>query len=477
MRNDPPTSNHELPPPQACDPTTTVRVDGFRSLRQFKIDLRPGLNLLVGPNGSGKSNFIDFLDFLFTFLRNDAPLAVSRAGGLAKVFSQENLRKKSPALHISINGLASTPPNNAQGQKEGYFRYHYSISLCFNKRASALYVRDEQLKLGRVWDTIERALLEKHFYGAIQLSRPHLGIDVSPKWAISPRLLVGSARNPLTRTSRFNATRMTPAEHLQRYLGKLEVSDFEPDRSFLSQFTRSNFPALDAVRTAMTRGRSFNISPMQARQADDLSRQPFIDRDGSGLSATLHFLQSLRRGRPTQPYFPSDREVDQNTLVQIIDWTKLVYPQLSDIAIHADVALGNYICSLIIGRDKDNQLRIPFHSISDGTLKWLVLVTILLTSGTTYSIEEPENFLHPRMQQYLVAIIRDTLLDRGLDYFLLSTHSETIVNQCRAEEILIFDFVGGRTVANRIREPSKTQEEVNRTGFGLGYYYVNNALS
>ena len=47
---------------------TVYCISGFRSLIDFQIRLRPGLNVLVGPNGSGKTNFIEFLDFLELFL-------------------------------------------------------------------------------------------------------------------------------------------------------------------------------------------------------------------------------------------------------------------------------------------------------------------------------------------------------------------------------------------------------------------------
>ena len=41
-----------------------VKVDGFKSLIDFKLVLNTGLNILVGPNGSGKTNVISFFDFL-----------------------------------------------------------------------------------------------------------------------------------------------------------------------------------------------------------------------------------------------------------------------------------------------------------------------------------------------------------------------------------------------------------------------------
>ena len=75
------------------DPTFYC-IQGFRSLVDFKVKLTPGLNVIVGPNGAGKTNFIEFLDFMDSLIRHGAANAVSMSGGVSKVFSVENFKKK-----------------------------------------------------------------------------------------------------------------------------------------------------------------------------------------------------------------------------------------------------------------------------------------------------------------------------------------------------------------------------------------------
>jgi len=43
---------------------TAIKVDGFKTLSDFQLNLNPGLNILVGPNRSGKTNIVSFLSFL-----------------------------------------------------------------------------------------------------------------------------------------------------------------------------------------------------------------------------------------------------------------------------------------------------------------------------------------------------------------------------------------------------------------------------
>ena len=170
------------------------------------------------------------------------------------------------------------------------------------------------------------------------------------------------------------------------------------------------------------------------------------------------------------------RRLPREGLDTIIEWTKLVFPSLEDIEVLSDPHSGKYLVYLIVSAQE--RLRISLQSASDGTIKWLSLVSSLITPSFINSIEEPENFLHPRMQEFLVHIIRDSLsIRRESSYFLISTHSETLINKCTPEELTLFDFENNKTSCRRIKNVEKVQEEINKTGFGLGYYYAANVLS
>jgi predicted ATPase len=169
------------------------------------------------------------------------------------------------------------------------------------------------------------------------------------------------------------------------------------------------------------------------------------------------------------------RRINPETLDMVVMWTQLVFPDLKAIQVTQDPHTGKFLGNFIISA---NDLKIPLQAASDGTLKWLAFVSLLTTSGGTYSFEEPENFLHPKMQQFIVSLIRDSLKeDNNGEYFILSTHSETLINQCAPKELILFSFNNGATSCKRLDSPEAVTQEINKTGFGLGYYYANNAVS
>ena len=60
----------------------SIEIEGFRSLRHVRLDLRP-LNVLIGPNQSGKTNILDALDFLAQAVQGQlSPALYHSRGGL-----------------------------------------------------------------------------------------------------------------------------------------------------------------------------------------------------------------------------------------------------------------------------------------------------------------------------------------------------------------------------------------------------------
>jgi predicted ATPase len=78
------------------------------------------------------------------------------------------------------------------------------------------------------------------------------------------------------------------------------------------------------------------------------------------------------------------------------------------------------------------------------------------------------------MQREIVRLMRDNC---GQDSFvLLTTHSETVLNAVTPHEVIVVNYENGRTVASRPSNAELIEKQINETGFGLGFYYLANAI-
>jgi predicted ATPase len=449
-------------------------VQGFRSLQNFTICLKPGLNVFLGTNGSGKTNFIDFLDFITILVTKNTAAAVSAAGGVARVFSQEALKRKIPRITAKITGIADLTQHAMSAIRNPLFRFEYEIDIRYSKFHTAVYIANEKIKFKNLHRN-EFAFDSDASVGSIELHRKSPIADDDVRWTVGPYLLSNAHRNPLRHYHSHRFQGRTPRQRSPQEIRKQSLARSPavgPDESIL--IDRSVFPAFDAVRQALSRGRSFNLNPQLARAPDDISRIPSIDADGSGLSATIYQMQQARRSETRAPAYR--RRFAKDSLDIIIGWTQIVIPDLTDISATADPHTGKYLVSLHV-EGGVNGLKIPLQSASDGTLKWLCFVCLIVSQGAEYTFEEPENFLHPMMQQYFISLIRESIQSSDKDSrFILTTHSETIINQCNPDELILFKFHDGETISKTIENASALIEQINATGFGLGHFYSKNVL-
>jgi predicted ATPase len=93
----------------------------------------------------------------------------------------------------------------------------------------------------------------------------------------------------------------------------------------------------------------------------------------------------------------------------------------------------------------------PAYRLSDGTLRWLALLAILLnpTPGPVTCIEEPELGLHPDMIPTLADLLRDASTRTQL---ILTTHSQSLV-ECFSddpESVCVCEKIDGATRIRRL---------------------------
>jgi predicted ATPase len=152
-------------------------------------------------------------------------------------------------------------------------------------------------------------------------------------------------------------------------------------------------------------------------------------RDGEDLVSCLYFL----------------RETERDRFEAIEDTLRVAFPNFERMDF-PPVAAGSLTMAW-----KECHYAQPLyaHQLSEGTLRFLWLVTLLQSPGlpTVTLIDEPEVSLHPEMLRLLSGLFRDAATRTQL---VVATHSERLVRFLDPSELIVCDLdESGGTVVNR----------------------------
>lgn len=407
-----------------------ISVSGFKSLSDFQIAIHPGLNVLVGPNGSGKTNIIRLFDFLSFLQQHSLSEAISKSGGAGEIFRKIEDTKIDRKISMKVRGSGSHVDHWGTELRKIFLAYELEIEIEFSEADNTLKFSNQIFRskeYGRppsrpiqfnavVWDVIYSASSGDRHVSLV--SRPGYKIDERQK------------------------------RYFDRYrqLSKDEGDDSIRQYLITSYLTRY-FPGFEKFAEDASLGNTYNIVPSRVRQPEDIAQKPVVNADGSGLAATLYHLKHSAFHQGPSPY-RRRQAFTQDTFLKVQSYFSLVNPNLSDVEVSNDPYENKLKVSALV-RTGSNQVRMPLNLLSDGTIKWLALVTALSTNVSYFAIEEPENYIHPKMQQEFAQIVRDTCEQRSEMFALITTHSETMLNSMKPHEIFIVSMEDGRTVVNR----------------------------
>ncbi|MFY9826902.1 MAG: AAA family ATPase [Thermoanaerobaculia bacterium] len=192
----------------------------------------------------------------------------------------------------------------------------------------------------------------------------------------------------------------------------------------------------------------------RVKQTSDLDDNIMLRADAGNLAPFLYRLQ----------------ETDPGTFRNISETVRLVAPFFGGFDLRPDRLNSDKI--RLEWHEKGTDTYFDAHALSDGTLRFVSLATLLLQSEppTMILIDEPELGLHP----YAIAVLAD-LLRAAADrtQVIVSTQSVTLVNQLSPEDVIVVDREGGESV---FRRPSSADLENWLDGYSLGELWEKNVL-
>lgn len=437
-----------------------IRIDGFKSLNNFELSLTKGLNILVGPNGAGKTNIVSFFEFLSYLVSRDLYEAISLMGGAGSIFKKVGENQFTNFIFSEIHGSSKI-------ENKLYLNYIYSFKIEASIKKGLIYFKNQILQF-----TIDDK----------QINYSHEDISIV-KWDfnILQNYESGGVNEIILHEMKKRVTEGSYSDYKNKKSFQSYLNGFaknESNRSILSILSRNISYAYNIV-SDLFGGETYNIVPSRIKQPEDISKQPGINKDGTGLAATLFALkqgQIYPRRNFMFPYrFYPLKKINPNIFNRIKELTKLANSSIEDLEVENN-PFDNQLLIKIILNNNNKTTVLPLSSMSDGTIKWITLITAILTSNYIFSIEEPENFLHPWMQAEIIKIMRNSFDNGNQSFILLSTHSETIINNVKPEELIIVFMQNGITKTKRVNNSELLKKEISKTGFGLGYYYLTGVL-
>lgn len=330
------------------------------------VELGP-LNVLIGPNGSGKSNFLEALALL-----QAAPDQIARpirngGGVLDWLYQGEGgLRADEARLEAVFEMTVGEEPAKD-------FRY----GIAFREEQNRFALCDEFLENSSI---SENTGPTDSYYKLIN-GKPHL-------------LATNSA---LVRAMTGNLSGLLPTEFASK-----------PDLSGLAQFRGDQYRTITQLAEEFASIRLYrewtfgrNAAPRSWQKAD-LPTDGLLP-DASNLALMLN---KIRRGK---------------TYRHVTDALKRVYEGIEDFDVQIEGG------SVRVFLREDNGAIIPATRLSDGTLRYLALLTILCdpTPPPLIAIDEPELGLHPDLLHSLARMLVEASTRTQL---VVTTHAVNLVD-------------------------------------------------
>ncbi len=363
-----------------------------------EIELRP-LNILIGPNGSGKSNLIEVIRLLSCLPDKEPWETVVQTGGVDEWIWKG---KRGEALDASISVSLSLERMALQEGVADLAACDYSIGLA--KAQSTFYVKNETCRRVNVSKTDGK--IDTAFESNGKIGR--LSSHQSPSnFTQDLTIPLDSEKSVLSQLS----SRSLQESLIGKYMPELfEVAEFFESFDFHQDW---EFGADLTPRDPVPVGQSVKL----------------LEENGYNLAQMLAYFRDYHRP----------------TFEQIGELMKKFYEPFRSLEVRL---IGTHLQPAI---NEDGGFSVSAYRLSDGTLRWLALLTILLnpTPAPVTCIEEPELGLHPDMIQTLADLLREAS-ERTL--LIVTTHSSLLVEAFSdtPEAICVCEKIEGATQIKRL---------------------------
>lgn len=394
---------------------TQIEVDGFKTLQQVVVPLRP-FQAFAGPNNVGKSNLFDALRLLSMLPDHDLPTILqSVRGDPFEIFSQQPdgsyARRMSFAVELLLDRTFTDEFEGVVKLKRPWLRYEIDIEREDSESGPRLQIAREQLLVKASdqklpWPS-SKAFREVYLPFP-RRNAPYISINESGEMIVHQDAAERGRLRPMRRGTRQSVLYV--------------IRD------------ASEFPHISAVRNELRRWRFVHLEPEAMREPNPVDGPDRFASNGQYLASAL---QRIIR-------------TDPSTRLEISSWVRQFIPGAKELHIKNLEDLHRYMVEL---QTQDNR-RFSSRVLSDGTLRLLGLLALQYDpdQAGVICLEEPENGVHPRRLETVVKLLKGMAtdpLDEGYDkddpeplkQTLISTYSPHLVDHLEPDDLILVEAV------------------------------------
>lgn len=382
-----------------------LKFSGLLSFGPHGVDLpMEPLTLLIGPNGSGKSNLLEVIS-LFRAAPRDVSDPILRVGG-----TREWMWKGQETSHsITLEAMVTYPKSET---------LRHLLTLVDLQNSPAVVERVEPWEKNSSWSAYYHPSYEMQIALGMVPENEQIS-DPDNEYMLSDEDSVLSD----------GPSQASTAKDIN---GKLNLgSGVEAHNSMLANIASPNDPELWHLKMQYSKIRlyrnwSFGPDAKLRQPCSAHDRSDFLDEGGSNLPVVLSQLHSTHRKK-------------------FLSALKKLFEGIVDF--QCPVTSGTV--SLFL-EETGNRL-IPATRLSDGTLRYLCLLAILLhpKPPPMICIEEPELGLHPDLLPTVSRLMREASERTQL---VVTTHSDILVDSLtdQPESIVVCEKRDGQTSMRRL---------------------------